>query len=118
MGKRRVAFIAGAGLVGAAALVSLTGCAEAVHYDGPHTGCVVTGKDRTSGNNANESNMRVYTQNCGTFEVGDLPFHGQYNSADVYGSILPGHTYNFDAYGWRNGYSSDFPTILTATEVK
>lgn len=116
MGRTR-GRVAAALLIAVVAGVGLTGCGKAQRYDGPHTGCVVTGKDRSSDRHSDESDMRVYTKNCGTFQVGDLPYQGRYNSADTYGAIQVGHAYNFEAYGYRDGYTSQFPTIASAQEV-
>lgn len=110
--RRGAASLLFAGLV----VSGLSACSTQA-YDGPHTGCHVTSKDRTKDSDG-DSDARVYTSNCGTFKVGDDIFHGEYNSADVFGSIQVGHTYDFVAYGYRNGFTSDFPNIEKATEVK
>lgn len=100
--------------VATVALVSLTGCSPS--YAGPTTACHVTDKDRTSTGKGG-SDARVYTSNCGTFQVGDDFVHGVYNSADLFGQIQVGHTYNFEAYGYRNGFTSTFPNIEGIHEV-
>lgn len=81
------------------------------------TECVVTDKDRTTDRDGN-SNMRIYTENCGTLVVKDNFLKGFFNSADVYSSIEVGKTYNFDATGFRIGFLSHFPKIYKATEVR
>lgn len=80
--------------------------------------CTVTSKDRgvsiTSdgdGNTTSSTNYRVYSS-CGTFEVQDNLFLGKFNSADTYGALVEGETYDFDVIGWRNGFLSLFPNIL------
>lgn len=82
-----------------------------------YSDCVVTEKDRTT-NRDGESDMRVYTENCGVFRVADSVFMMRWNSSDVYSSIKEGKTYDFTTRGYRIGLMSKFPNIDTATEVK
>lgn len=89
-------------------------------YTGPKTGCTVTDKaaiGRSDSDGNNTTDYRVYSS-CGTFGVQDDPFIGQWNSADTYGSIVVGQTYDFEAYGWRNGLMSQFPNIKKAYLVE
>jgi hypothetical protein len=81
-----------------------------------YTNCVVTKTDRTT-NSDNQSQARVYTENCGTFEVSDNLFKGQFNSADTFGALVPGETYDFETIGFRNGFLSIFPNILEASKT-
>lgn len=85
-------------------------------YTGDKTGCVVNDKQAIgrSGEDGNTTDYRVFTENCGTFGVQDDPLIGQWNSGDTYGSIRVGETYDFEAYGWRNGFFSTFPNIKQA----
>lgn len=76
-----------------------------------HSACEVTDKDRTS-NSEGKSSMRVYTT-CGTFEVADSVFVGRWDSADVYGDIEIGQTYDFTVRGFRIPIASTFPNIDT-----
>lgn len=88
-------------------------------FDGDKTSCTVTDKQaigRTDEDGRNTTDYRVFTS-CGTFAVQDDPFIGQWNSADTFGSIQVDKTYDFEAYGWRNGFFSTFPNIKTAIEV-
>ncbi|URP22345.1 hypothetical protein SEA_BIG4_312 [Microbacterium phage Big4] len=117
--KRTQKILAGLTL---AAIVGLTGCASSAEpgtdgypggsYSGDKTGCVVNDKQaiRVDGG----TDYRVFTDNCGTFGVQDDFWLGQWNSADTYGSIRVGDTYDFEAYGWRNGFFSTFPNIIKA----
>lgn len=86
---------------------------QTVGNETTHTSCVVTGKDRTM-NTEGESQMRVYTENCGTFQITDNVFKGFWNSADVYGKIKEGETYTFKTTGIRSGFGSFFPNIYEA----
>jgi hypothetical protein len=79
--------------------------------------CTVAGKDRvvsTDQNGNRHSEMRVYTDDCGTFVVGDSLVKGQWRSADLFGSLKEGQKYEFKYHGWRNGFLSMFPTITEA----
>lgn len=78
-----------------------------------HT-CAVTDKDRTtvSTRDSSRSDMRIYTDDCGTLAVTDLITRGQFNSADVYASIEPGNTYEITTVGWRIPWLSTFPVVL------
>ena len=75
--------------------------------------CTVTDKDRTKGSN-NQSDMRIYTEQCGTLAVTDVWWKGQFNSADIYSSIKVGKTYRFETVGFRIPLFSSFKKI---TEV-
>lgn len=90
----------------------LSGCAPT----SPDTVCTVDDKDRTT-NSEGSSVYRIYSD-CGVFNVEDAPFLGKFNSADTYAKIEVGKTYEFETYGFRNGFTSDFPNITQATEVQ
>jgi hypothetical protein len=90
-------------------------------YDGAKTNCLVTDKTavgRVDEEGNNTTDYRVFTANCDVFGVQDDPFIGQWNSASTYGSIIVGETYDFEAYGWRNGFFSTFPNIKKAYLVE
>lgn len=98
-------------LAGAVALLfALSGCATS-----PESACTVTDKDRTT-NSEGASVYRVYTD-CGIFNVEDALLLGVFNSGDTYAAIEVGKTYQFETYGFRNGFFSWFPNIVAATEV-
>jgi len=78
--------------------------------------CTVTDKDRVLNSEGN-SQMRVYTEECGVFEVSDTVFRGVFNSADIFNEIQPGSTYEIYHYGWRIPVLSQFPTILEVREM-
>lgn len=60
----------------------------------------------------NQNQQRVYTSN-GTFQVSDHWLHGTtFNSADLYGRIQTGKTYDLTYYGWRIGWMSEMPNII------
>ncbi|WP_136057288.1 hypothetical protein [Microbacterium sp. K24] len=104
-------------LAAAAAIIAagtlLAGCG--IQYDGETTGCTVTDKYVTV--SKDKSEKRIATS-CGTFNVEDELSQGQWNSADLYARIEVGKTYDFEAYGFRNGFLSAFPNVSDATEVK
>lgn len=85
--------------------------------------CTVDSKDRGTtvtsdgdGNVTSQTDYRVYTD-CGVFTVADNFFLGKFNSADTYGSLSEGKTYDLEVIGWRNGFLSWFPNILSAEKV-
>lgn len=79
--------------------------------------CTVTSKDRTT-DREGRSDARIYTEQCGTLQTGDMLTRGQFNSADIYSAIEPDHTYEMTTVGWRVGILSTFPKIIgTPTEV-
>lgn len=88
-----------------------------VNTHGSAQHCLVSEKDRAK-NNDGKSDARIYTENCGVFQVKDtLLGKTNFNSADLYASIKVGDTYDFETRGFRFGLFSDFPIILTATKV-
>lgn len=79
-----------------------------------HTGCTVDEKEDRALAALDKRDPRVYTS-CGVFVIADVPLLGHFNSADVYATLQPGHTYTLTTSGWRNGLFSWFPTITEAT---
>lgn len=106
--------------IGVAVLLILAVVAGASYYqEDTHTGCVVSDKDRTTKTDSegnSSSDARVYTENCGVFQVSDSFWKGEFNSSDTYGSIKVGETYDFTTIGWRNGFFSMFPNIIEVHE--
>lgn len=96
-----------------AGVVLLAGCG--IRYDGATTGCTVTDKYVAVNNKTSEK--RVSTS-CGVFKVEDELSQGDWNSADRYAQIEVGKTYDFETFGFRNGFFSSFPNIAKATEVQ
>lgn len=78
--------------------------------------CTVVNKDRTT-NQEGGSDMRVYTEDCGTLAVGDSLLDGVWNSADVFGKIEGGKTYEFETRGVRVPFLSRFPIITSVKEA-
>lgn len=87
----------------------LAGCAPTPNF---WANCLVVDKDRTATQTAGQSDMRVYTENCGEFKVQDS--WGRSDSARVYGSIQVGKRYDIEATGSRNPTWSQFPNIIAA----
>jgi hypothetical protein len=82
--------------------------------------CTITTKDTITkvenGNSTTEK--RVGTEECGVFTVNDSYLKGSLRSADIYYSLKEGHKYTLTYNGWRNGFTSSFPNITKAVEVK
>ena len=78
--------------------------------------CHVIDKDRTFDSRYGKSDMRVYTDNCGTFRIKDTIFGNvNFNTADLYSSIMVDRNYDFNTRGFRFGLFNGFPIILEAT---
>jgi len=93
----------------------------ATNYNEDHTAtCTVTSKDTITkvhdGNSSTEK--RVGTEECGVFTVNDSYMKGNLRSADLYYFLKEGHKYTLTYNGWRNGFTSSFPNITKAVEVK
>jgi hypothetical protein len=86
-----------------------TGCTE--------TAIVGSGSDM-------KAQKRVYTQGCNgensvqVFTADDSLLDGQFNSADIYGSIQEGRSYDFETRGARMPIFNAFPNITNVTLVK
>lgn len=93
------------------AAVSLIGAGAASFANEQTRTCTVTGTDRTR-DSEGRSDMRAYTEQCGTLGVGDLWLRGQFESADIYGQLDPGATYEVTTVGWRIPLLSRFETVL------
>lgn len=111
MKKAIKAFLAGS-VAFAALTIGLTGCGIQTKED--TTDCLVTDKYVQV---SNDSSRKMLASSCGVFTVEDELSQGNWNSADVYAGIEIGKTYDFDAYGFRNGFLSSYPNISAATEV-
>lgn len=73
--------------------------------------CTVEEKDRTRNGNSG-SDMRIYTEECGTLAVGDILWRGQFDSADIYADLEPDNSYQIRTVGWRIPIMSEFPRVL------
>jgi hypothetical protein len=73
--------------------------------------CTVTEKDRTRNGNSG-SDMRIYTQECGTLAVRDILWRGQFDSADIYSDLETGNSYQIRTVGWRIPFLSEFPSVV------
>lgn len=96
------------------------GMAATGYYDDEVSTCTVASKDRvwkSDGNGGGSSEARVYTEECGTFVVGDSLVKMEFSSADTFGAIDEGGRYEFTHHGWRFGLFSMFPTITEAEPV-
>lgn len=77
--------------------------------------CVVSEKSVNATGEGSE--YRIYTENCGTFVVTDSIVDRRFDSADVYGKIKAGKTYNLTLRGPRIPVVSMFPNIIMIQEV-
>ena len=98
-------------------IFSLVNIAHAETY----SDCVVSDKSAVAvKDSANKSNgnteYRIYTENCGTFTVNDSILIFQFNSADLYGQINVGESYDFETKGYRIPIVSSFPNINSISQ--
>lgn len=77
--------------------------------------CTVTDKESVRQKDSNQ--YRVYTS-CGTFVVEDSIAIFRFDSADVYGSLKVNTDYKIKHGGYRVGFLSMFPNIISYKEVK
>ncbi len=71
--------------------------------------CKVT--DKESVNSSNTHQYRLYTT-CGTLVVEDQLARLNFSSADIYGNIVVGKTYNIVTSGYRIPFLSMFPSVV------
>lgn len=79
--------------------------------------CTVSDKSATRNADNTGTDYRVYTEDCGTFQVADSITRKTFRSGDTYGKIKVGETYEFTHHGYRNGFLSMFPNITEVSEV-
>ena len=75
----------------------------------------VTDKERISesyGNGGVKSYYLIFTE-AGTFKVEDDLLYSNFNSSDWYGSIHRDSVYTFHVVGYRIGFLSSYPNIVS-----
>ena len=108
MNKKAIALaIAGVAILG------LSGCAS---DQTEVKTCTVN--DKTAAGQKSGVLYLVYTDECGVLTVGDAALKGQWNSSDTYAEIEIGKVYDFELYGFRNGWMSSYQNIIAVTEAE
>ena len=66
------------------------------------------------------SNEELYLVNCGgkTYKISDLFFLGKFNSADIYGNLEIGETYEITTTGYRWGLFSEYQNINSYKKIE
>lgn len=82
------------------------------HYNEHVATCTVTNSDRGYNHESKSSEYRVYTKQCGTLSNKDAWLRGKWNSGDLQGQLIAGHTYRVRIAGWRLPFWSTFPNIV------
>lgn len=106
------------GIIGLIVLLFIGGCtvsivaANDIQY---HDVTVKKTESVASGKSGHQ--YRVYTDN-GVFQVEDSWWWHRWNSADIYGSLVPGQRYRIKTAGWRFSFFSWFPNILEVTPLE
>ena len=74
----------------------------------------VTGKERvTKVRDGNDKSYYLVYTDKGTFKVEDSIILFRFNSSDLYGSIKTDSTYTFNTVGFRAGFLSEYPNVVT-----
>ena len=73
--------------------------------------CTVVSKESVANQDTGHE-YRVYTEQCGTLTVEDTLIKMRFNSADTYGMLKEGETYNMTLMGIRMPVFSKFQNIL------
>lgn len=60
--------------------------------------------------------MMITTENEGFFNMENFLF-GKFNTRDILNTLRVNGTYKIKYYGWREGFNSGFPNILSVEEV-
>lgn len=104
------------GAICAAIVYGLVVWGLSIGYSNPRDlTCTVTSTDRAKSDGG--SDARVYTKECGVLNVQDMFWGRQFNSADVFAAIEPGHKYKFHVTGVRWPFWSIFPHIRSVEKV-
>lgn len=77
----------------------------------------VTDKARVCESAGGSCKYLIYTDH-GTLKNTDSLFSGKFDSSDVYGRIRRGQTYTFTVEGFRFGFFSMYPNIVSAEKVR
>lgn len=81
----------------------------------PRPGIIPDDNGMMTISNANQL-LLVTTENEGFFNTENL-FFGKFNTRDIFNQLKVGGIYKIKYYGWRNGFNSGFPNILSVEEV-
>lgn len=81
----------------------------------PRPGIVYNDNGMMTISNADQL-LLVTTENEGFFNMENFLF-GKFNTRDIFNQLKVGGTYKIKYYGWRNGFNSGFPNILSVEEV-
>ncbi len=112
-------------ILGAVGVVAVIATIATLYFGSirTETGCVVDSKERYTSFSSSKDNGTTSKQNklvytsCGVFNVDDNLFLLKFNSADTYGSLSEGDTFDLEVVGWRNGFFSWFPNVLSAEKT-
>lgn len=75
---------------------------------------VKVGRD-SDGNTSSE--YLIFT-NKGVYKDTDSFWFFKFRSSDLYGDLRVGHTYTCKVYGYRIGFTSSYPNIISCQEAK
>lgn len=72
--------------------------------------------DKTVKRSGDSDQYLIFT-NKGTFKDTDSILFFKFDSSDLYGKLLVGHTYNCDTFGYRLGLTSSYKNLINCKEV-
>jgi hypothetical protein len=81
----------------------------------PKPGIIVNDNGMMVISNADQL-LLVTTENEGFFNNENFLFQ-KFNTRDIFNQLKVGGTYKIKYYGWRNGFNSGFPNILSVEQV-
>lgn len=72
----------------------------------------VTDRERVCSGSNGSCKYLIWT-NKGVFQDTDSLLNGKFRSSDLYGELKPGKTFTCTVYGWRSGFMSWYPNIVS-----
>lgn len=81
----------------------------------PRPGVIAKGDGTMVISNADQL-LLVTTENEGFYNMENFLFQ-KFNTRDIFNQLKVGGTYKIKYYGWRNGFNSGFPNLLSVEEV-
>lgn len=81
----------------------------------PRPGIIAKGDGTMVISNADQL-LLVTTENQGFYNMENFLF-AKFNTRDIFNQLKVGGTYKIKYYGWRNGFNSGFPNVLSVEQV-
>ena len=101
--------------VGVVLLLCFLAFVNSIQFNKQTRTCQVTSKESVRLETKNQ--YRIYTT-CGTYVIEDSISIFRFDSADIYGTIAQGTTYEIYAGGIRAPFLSRFPNIISVNKTQ